>query len=188
MIRTRSSEGRRAFEAIALEHVDGLFSLALHLTRNRADAEDLVQETILRAYTRFDRFERGTNFRAWIFTILRNLAINRHKRVKRRGIRIGLESIERGLEADAAPWHASEPHDFEVADIEAALRRLTEEYRLTFVLYALGGFTYDEIARIMDCPIGTVMSRLFRARRKLRDDLEGRDLPRLAPQDRLGAA
>ena len=155
------------FEALALGYKDCLFKVAFCLTRDHADAEDLVQETYLRAYAYFDGFVIGTSFKAWSLTILRSIAINQGRKSKREGLAVELQSIGYRL-ACAPPQRAT----FAWKDLEAALRRLPREYRATFVLFALEGQSYEQISRNLDCPIGTVMSRLHRARRRLKADLQ----------------
>jgi RNA polymerase sigma-70 factor (ECF subfamily) len=172
-----------AFEQGVFPQLDALFGLALHLTRDRADAEDLVQETCLRAYRHFNRFEQGTNLRAWLFTILRNGFVNQRKKARTRS------NLRVALDADAAHhrfhasrrdpgWDGSVP--FTRNEIQDALRRLPEEYRVTVILVGVNGLKYREVAQVMGCPLGTVMSRLFRARKMLRAMLEGR--PRRTPE------
>ena len=157
----------KTFERLAFEHREGLYSFALHQTHNRSDAEDLVQETYLRAFTRFRQFKQGTNFKAWIFTILRNTAINEFRRGLRT-VAVDLESVEWQL---VAPRSADAAGGFTRWDIRAALARLPREYRAPVLLFDVEGHSYAEISRIMSCPIGTVMSRIYRARRRLRADL-----------------
>ena len=168
---------RRTFEQDAFQHMDALYSGALQLTRNKSDAEDLVQDTYLRAYVHFDRFEKGTNLKAWMFKILRNLFINRYNKKKNQGISVDLDTVEHRLEAPSAP------HDITTLagqDLEAALRQLPDDYRIAVVLAFVEGFSYREIASIMDCPIGTVMSRISRARRRLRELLGEETVPSTA--------
>ena len=165
----------QGFEQLVFEHLDGLYNVALHWTHNPADAEDLVQETCLRAYSHFGQFQPGSNFKAWIFTILRNTAINQHRKTKTAGTSVDFDAVEPALVTARPKPALSDPTSFTSGDLNAALNRLPDEYRLAIVLYYVEGFTYAEIAEIMGCPIGTVMSRLCRARRKLRADLEGGD-------------
>lgn len=166
------------FEDQALVHLDGVFRLAVRLTRNRAEAEDLVQETYLRAFTHFDQFDPGTNCRAWLFAILRNTFLNQ---VKRRGREVpGLE--ERELEQAEAEMSdvmgtIENPEDDLLkrivdADLVAALDRLPLGFREVVVLADVEECSYREIAQICGVPIGTVMSRLSRGRRLLRRNLE----------------
>lgn len=167
------------FEALALEHFDALYNTAVRLTRNPVEAQDLVQETYLKAYRFFHRFELGTNVKAWLFTILRNTYINTYRKASRRQQQIDFDQI--------APFYADTPSDAEWAergstedmlrhlvhdDVKRALDALPEEYRMVVLLADLEDFAYKEIAEIMACPVGTVMSRLFRGRRLLRKSLE----------------
>ena len=176
-ISTRDAR-QRAFEQLAFPQMNGMFRLAMHLTHDRADAEDLTQEAFLRAYAHFDRFRRGTNFRAWIFRILRNLTINQSKRRQVRGIQVDIEVAEAELEQ-------REP-DFSRHDLCTALRRLSNDQRTAVWLCFVEGFTYAEIAEVMGTPAGTVMSRLHRARRRLRAELtRGIREPRRAPEVRV---
>jgi len=169
---------RRSFEQLAFPQMNGLYNLALSMTRNRADAEDLTQETFLRAYTHFDRFRQGTNFRAWLFRILRNLTINQVKRRRVRGVRVELDPVFPQLSADRTDPFAPRAAGFAREDLEDALGRLSAEHRTAVLLCYVGGFSYAEIAEAMGTPVGTVMSRIYRARRRLRRDLDRAGLPR----------
>ena len=166
------------FEALALEHFDALYNTAVRLTRNPVEAQDLVQETYLKAYRFFHRFELGTNVKAWLFTILRNTYINTYRKASRQQQQVDFDQI--------APFYADTSSDLEWMeggsteemlrhlvhdDVKRALDALPEEYRIVVLLADLEDFAYKEIAEIMDCPVGTVMSRLFRGRRLLRKSL-----------------
>jgi RNA polymerase sigma-70 factor (ECF subfamily) len=162
---------QREFEGVALVHQERLYHLALGLCRNRPDAEDLVQETLLRAFRRFDRFTPGTNCLAWLTTILRNIFINEVTRRRR----VILVADEDALEEHAAAnWErggqaAGSPED-EYLDhrcLLEALDRLPLRYREVIFLAAVEGLSYREIALRCEVPIGAVMSRVFRARRRL---------------------
>ena len=165
------------FEEVALPHTNALFRTALRMTRNREDAEDLVQETYLRAYRSFDTFEKETNCRAWLFRILTNSYINRFRRAKSAGVPVPFEDVESFLASDeaaeTAPGEGDEGDFREALDEEVthALEELPETFRLPVVLAFVESLSYKEIARIMDCPIGTVMSRVFRGRHLLRKRL-----------------
>lgn len=165
------------FEEVALPHMDALFRTALRMTRNREDAEDLVQETYLRAYRSFDTFQKETNCRAWLFRILTNSYINRFRRAAATGAQVPFEDVEGFLAspeaAESAPGHGDEADFREALDEEVvrALEELPEQFRLPVVLAFVEGMSYKEIAEAMDSPIGTVMSRIFRGRQLLRKKL-----------------
>lgn len=167
---------RQALEAMALEHIDALYGTALRLTRNRPDAEDLVQEVYLRAFRFFDHFQMGTNFKAWLFTILRNTFINHYRKNMRRPSTITFDKVEfimsntdgRAPASRYVDRYDETRYDDMFGDpIRAALDRLPEVYRMVVLLADIEEFQYQEIAEIMNCPIGTVMSRLSRARQHL---------------------
>ena len=162
------------FEGLSLHHMNGLYSVALHLTRRSSDAEDLVQETYLRAFEHFDQFRPGTNFRAWIFRILRNAFVNHYHKNKLR-IHVNLDSVEPTLGTRREDDALNARIDTSGDAFRAALSHLPHDYRIMLLLAYVEGFTYQEIAQVMGCPIGTVMSRLFRARRRLRDELQDKD-------------
>lgn len=171
--------GRRAreFEATALVHLDALYRGALRLTRNRAQAEDLVQEALARALRSFDRFTAGTNCRAWLFKIMRNAFLNRVRAEREAPYDDEfLDEHRRDAEAGFPSSTATPEEEFLQTvvhgDVERALRDLPERFREVVILADLEGFTYREIAEALDCPIGTVMSRLSRGRRLLRRALE----------------
>lgn len=160
------------FDREVMPHLPALYGVALRMTKNEGDAEDLVQETILRAYRFFDSFEAGTNCKAWVFRILTNVFCNRYREKEREQEIMGeAESSE----ANFGQFVAGAPRDAESAllgrmlsrDVERALASVPTEFRLAVVLADLEDFSYKEIAEIMDCPAGTVMSRLYRGRRIL---------------------
>ena len=165
------------FEEVALVHLDLLYRTALRLTHDRAEADDLVQETWLRALQHFDQFDPGSNCRAWLVTILRNAFLNR---LRRQG-RERLESEMTGERGDSAPFEGSaidpstpEEEFFQTVfhgDVERALKSLSPAFQQVIALADFEGFTYKEIAQVLNCPIGTVMSRLSRARQLLRTEL-----------------
>ncbi|MPZ14573.1 MAG: sigma-70 family RNA polymerase sigma factor [Chloroflexi bacterium] len=168
-------------EEEALQHVDALYRTALRLTRNAADAEDLVQETYLRAFRFRDRFAAGSNLRAWLFKILTNTAISRFRHTSREAADTSLNEIEEfELYAHAADVRdVAEESAEDVAlgvlldiDVRNALEGLPEPFRMAVVLSDVEGFSYKEIAEMLEVPLGTVMSRLFRGRRMLRDRLD----------------
>jgi RNA polymerase sigma-70 factor, ECF subfamily len=156
-------------EAAGIEHIDGLYSYALVLTRNRSEAEDLAQETYVRALGALGRLRTGSNVKSWLFTILRNIWFNqlRHQRTAKLVAMDGEESA-----MDIAET-AKDPYAFYVSRMEheqvhEAIRQLSFDFREVILLREFEGLSYQEIATILDCPAGTVMSRLARARAKLR--------------------
>jgi RNA polymerase sigma-70 factor (ECF subfamily) len=180
---------RTGFEQQVLPYLDQLHSAALAMTRNASDAEDLVQETITKAYTAFDQFTPGTNLRAWLHRILANTFINSYRKRKREpAIASGQErdDWQSGPEsyAQLAPSAEAEALD-RLADSEVlrALRDLPQDFRTAIYLADIEGYPYREVARIMGTPIGTVMSRLHRGRERLRSKLAG-----YGPQGRPSAA
>jgi RNA polymerase sigma-70 factor, ECF subfamily len=169
------------FTAQAMEYMPSLYSAALRMTRNPSDAEDLVQETYLRAYRGFGSFEQGTNLKAWLYRILTNTFINRYRAAKRRPDETDLAEVEDfylyrrlgGLEGARASRSAEdELLDVLTEDeVREAVESLPEQFRLAVLLADVEGFSYKEIAEILDIPIGTVMSRLHRGRRGLQKRL-----------------
>jgi RNA polymerase sigma-70 factor (ECF subfamily) len=166
----------REFEDVVLVHLDALYRTALRLTHNRAEAEDVVQETCLRAFRGFHRFDPGTNARAWAFTILRRVFLNRLRREGREvvegeetGLESALESVTYGPEAESPEEQFLQTvlH----GDVDRALRALPTAFREAVILTDLEGLSYKETSEVLGCPIGTVMSRLYRGRQLLRQSL-----------------
>jgi RNA polymerase sigma-70 factor (ECF subfamily) len=161
--------------------MSALYSGALRMTRNPADAEDLVQETYLRAYRGFGGFQEGTNLKAWLFRILTNTFINMYRAKQRRPQESGLDEVEDlylyrrlgGLEAARTGRSAEDElmDTFSEAEVKAAIEALPENFRMAVLLADVEGFAYKEIAEILDIPIGTVMSRLHRGRKALQKEL-----------------
>jgi RNA polymerase sigma-70 factor (ECF subfamily) len=176
----QDNKTKQEFQELALCHLDALFASALRLTKNEGDAEDLVQDTYVRAYRFFDKFERGTNIKAWLFKILTNTFINRYRRkIKERALSEGVdrEAVHERLLAKDSQEHQSNPEQavFERLlsdDVLRAIDGLPDDFRMVVVLADLQEFSYKEIAEIMECPVGTVMSRLYRGRRLLQKNLE----------------
>lgn len=167
---------KTTFEKLAFEHVDRLFGTALKLTHNPTEAEDLVQETFTRAFQHFDQFEQGTNFKAWVFRILVNTYINGYRRRERAPALVDFTEIEPVYEEAAQEIsYLNQPienlYDLLDDEVKRGLEKLPDEYRLVLLLASVEGFSYEEIAKIVGCPIGTVMSRLFRARALMRKHL-----------------
>ncbi len=172
---------RATFADQAMEFMPSLYSAALRMTRNPADAEDLVQETYLKAYRAFASFKEGTNLKAWMYRILTNTFINGYRAKKRRPEESDLDDVEDlylyrrlgGLEAARTGRSAEEEalEHFTDDTVKAALESLPEPFRMAVLLADVEGFSYKEIADILDTPIGTVMSRLHRGRRRLQKAL-----------------
>src|ERR1700722_1441649 len=164
-----------------MQHMGSLYTAALRMTRNPSDAEDLVQETYLKAYRAFDSFEEGTTLKAWLYRILTNTFINSYRSKKRRPEQTELDDVEDlylyrrlgGLEAVTAGRSAEEEvmDHFTESDVKDAVESLPEQFRMAVLLADVEGFSYKEIAEILDIPIGTVMSRLHRGRKALQKAL-----------------
>ena len=173
-------EEKERFQLEALPLLDSLYGAALRMTRNPSDAEDLVQETMLRAYRAFDRFEPGTNLKAWLFRIMTNAYINTYRKRQREPQRVSADDLE-----DFDLYQELKNHDSQFgetpenivldslvdSDILEAIDDLPEQFRLAVVLSDVEGFSYAEMAEIMGVPMGTVMSRLHRGRKALQKRL-----------------
>lgn len=175
-----SPEDKRRFEEEALPLLDPLYSGALRMTRNPADAEDLLQETMMRAYRSFDRFEPGTNLKAWMFRILTNAYINTYRKKQREPKKVSQDEV-----AEFDLYRELKDHDPRLSvtpetlvldelvdsDILTAIDDLPEQFRMAVVLSDVEDFSYAQMAEIMDVPLGTVMSRLHRGRKALQKRL-----------------
>jgi RNA polymerase sigma-70 factor (ECF subfamily) len=165
-----------AFEAEALAALDSLYRVALRLSRSPADAEDLVQETYLKAFRAADRFEPGTNLRAWLFTILHNTARNRARDRARDMVAVDSEVVERASDLQASTGQVETPESAMVREtlapeLQAAIDALPDAFRQAVWLRDVEEFSYAEIAQMLSVPIGTVMSRISRGRRMLFEQL-----------------
>lgn len=179
MNRSKTSRSLRDFEATALPHMDACFRLAMRLTGKRQDAEDLVQEAYLRAFRFFHRFEPGTNFKAWILKVLFNIFLNDFRRRSAKSETVAspnLEFLSERMSVRQGRQRSNDPERLamkreKMEALQEALRKLPVEFRTVVHLADIEGFNYKEIASIVECPMGTVMSRLHRGRRLLREVL-----------------
>lgn len=166
-------ERREAFVREAVPYLDQMYSAALRYTRNPADAEDLVQETFIKAYDRFHQFRPGTNLKAWLYRILTNSYINRYRRQQRRPEEVSADAdpdfslYDRIAESTTLSTEQQVLEQLTDTEVRQALSDLPEPFRIAVYLADVEGFSYAEIAEIMDTPIGTVMSRLHRGRSRL---------------------
>lgn len=161
------------FEKEAMPHMNALYNFALRMTGDPDDADDLVQETYLKAFRFFDKFEKGTNCKAWLFRILKNSYINDYRKNSKQPSKVDYEDIENFYEtiksSEVKSSHLTEDVYNNLLDdeVSAAISSLPEDFRTVIILSDIEGFTYEEIADFVDVPIGTVRSRLHRARKML---------------------
>jgi RNA polymerase sigma-70 factor (ECF subfamily) len=173
------SELRAQFEALALPHLDSLYRTGLRMTRSREEAEDLVQETYMKAFRSFRTFQPDTNIRAWLFKIMTNSYINRYRKQSAEPTKARFQDVKAFLssaEAAETTAAAEDMQDFDLderldGEVKQALEELPEEFRIVVVMALVEGLSYKEIARTLDIPIGTVMSRLYRGRHALKQRL-----------------
>jgi RNA polymerase sigma-70 factor (ECF subfamily) len=177
---SRRRDSRKEFEATALPHLDALYGTAYRLARNPRDAEDLVQEALLRAYRFWDTFEKDSNCKAWLLRILTNTFINEYQRKRRQREVLDAATAEQsatdGVLVHEGAQTQKSPEGMMLErsvsdDVQRALDALPADFRTAVVLCDVEGLAYKEIADVMDCPVGTVMSRLFRGRRLLQQSL-----------------
>ena len=167
------------FQSVAVPYIDALYNTALRMARNPEDAEDLVQETYFKAYKYYDKFTEGTNLKAWLFRILKNTFINSYRKKQQVPPQNAFDDIEDAFEhqiSSEAGGRLPSPEEAVLRDVldedvQEALDGLPEDYRMVVVLADLEDFSYQEIAEILDIPVGTVMSRLYRARRRLEAEM-----------------
>ena len=172
-------EKQKKFENETVPHQDALYNYALKIARNSDDAQDLLQETYYKAFKNYHQFENGTNSKAWMFMILKNTFINNYRKLKREPAKLDYDEIEdiyENIKSDQAKDNNLDLdfyNDLLDDELSAALSRIPSKMREVFLLCDLEGYTYEEIAEITDIPIGTVRSRLHRARNLLQDELFG---------------
>jgi RNA polymerase sigma-70 factor, ECF subfamily len=176
MFRRRKPPDPDAFRAEVLTFVEPLYGTALRLTRNRADAEDLVQDSLVKAFRFADRFEPGTNLRAWLYTILHNTWRNQRRDAARGNVDVDSDRVEEAAASPGGPTASETPERILLrstldADLQAALDALPEAFREAVWLRDVEEFSYAEIAKMLDIPMGTVMSRISRGRRLLFEKL-----------------
>lgn len=171
--KTEEDKRYEEFEKEALPHMDALYNFALRLTGDSDDANDLVQETYLKAFRFFDKYERGTNSKAWLFRILKNSYINDYRKQSKEPSKVDYDDIENFYEniksSDVKSSHITQDAFSNLMgdEISKAIADLPEDFRTVILLSDIEGFTYEEIADFVDVPIGTVRSRLHRARKML---------------------
>jgi RNA polymerase sigma-70 factor, ECF subfamily len=169
---------RDQFEQVAVPHMAALYNNALHLTMNSDDAEDLLQETFLKAYRYWNQFEQGTNIKGWLYQIMKNAFINRYRKKTKEPKSVefdeSLSHHQYVRNAQAEPHHVGgrTPHDIFEDEIAHSLESLPSDYRTVVMLSDMEDFTYEEIANVIAVPLGTVRSRLHRGRRLLREKLQ----------------
>lgn len=169
MLNTQSkADISKEFEEQLLECTDSMYNLAYRLTLNRDDAYDLVQDAAMRGFRYYYQFKRGTNFKGWILTILRNNFINKYRKKKREPAKVNFDLVESFV---GAPEVNGATEEIFGESVQKSIDQLPEEMRTTITLFYVDGFAYKEIAEIMKCPIGTVMSRLYMAKQLLKRKL-----------------
>jgi RNA polymerase sigma-70 factor (ECF subfamily) len=177
MAQSAVTQKQREFQSEALPHMDFLYNYALRMTYNAPDAEDLVQETYLKAFRFWDSYEKGTNIRAWLFRIMKNAYINRYRKEKKEPETVEYQEVENFY--NSVRESASESSDLQELvfnnmledDVAKAIAELPEDFRTVVILCDIEELTYEEVAEFLECPIGTVRSRLHRGRKLLRTKL-----------------
>ncbi|HXG01416.1 MAG TPA: sigma-70 family RNA polymerase sigma factor [Bacteroidota bacterium] len=177
MARNVQTQKQREFQNEALPHMGFLYNYALRMTYNSADAEDLVQETFLKAFRFWDSYEKGTNIRAWLFRIMKNAYINRYRKEKKEPETVEYDEIEnfynsvRETAVESSDLQETLYNNLFEDDVAQAIAELPEDFRTVVILCDIENLTYEEVAEFVDCPIGTVRSRLHRGRKLLRAKL-----------------
>jgi len=184
---------REEFERVALPHLSQLYTAAVYLTKDKTEAEELIQETYLRAFQFFDKFQPGTNCKAWLLSIVRHLFINRYWQKKREPEIIDWAKVERAYDSVVEQGERADPESLLFSklmgrDIENALKQLPEEFRTAIILVDIEELTYEEAAQVMGCPVGTIRSRVSRGRRLLRVRLRDYALERGLIELKVGLA
>ena len=179
LFKSKNNDRDYEFDILLRENLNGMFSLALRMTRNQLDAEDLIQDTALKAFRYFHKFDRGSNFRAWIYRILTNNFINFYRKNQKQPAQIEIENVSFKLKQEGAGfWNRLNDRNngFDYDDlfddeINAAIDKLPGEYRIVLLLADVEGLSYKEISEVIAHPLGTVMSRLHRGRKMLQRSL-----------------
>jgi len=178
--RKYSQEEKNAiFDGEFMPHIDSMYNFAYRLTFDEDDSKDLVQDTYLKAYRFINSFEQGTNAKAWLFRILKNSFINEYRKKSKQPIKVDYQEVETYYNSDDVDYQSTSDlraesiKDMLGDEISNALNSLAVDFRTVIILCDLEGFTYEEMAKILDIPIGTVRSRLHRARNLLKDKLRG---------------
>ena len=182
MVMVETTRSVNSFEEMVKANIQPLYNIAMRLVRRPHEAEDLVQETLLRAFRFFDRYEPGSNFKAWLFKILKNCFINRYRKSQKEPDTIDIGQLQGGLDRLVSPGRtgpgssSADPEKIFMEgvldeEIELAIRRLPADHRMVLIMAVIEEMSYKEIAQAMSSPIGTVMSRLHRARRTVQANL-----------------
>jgi RNA polymerase sigma-70 factor, ECF subfamily len=179
MPENQTATERPDFETAAMPYVDALYNTAYRMSRNAQDAEDLVQETYLKAYKYFDKFEQGTNLKAWLFKILKNTFINTYRKRQLQPPQSDFADIEESFESQVSEEASRQIRSPEEEllenvldeDVQAAVDRLPPDFKMVVILADLEGFSYKEISEILEVPVGTVMSRLYRGRKLMEESM-----------------
>lgn len=176
-VQPQLAEKHREFEREAMPHMDILYNYAVRMTSDPDDASDLVQETFMKAYRFWDKYEKGTNIRAWLFRIMKNSYINRYRKESKEPETLDYNEIQNFY--NTIRYESADPNDLQEKifggllddDVARAIESLPEDFKTVVILCDIEGLSYEEIAEFVDCPIGTVRSRIHRGRKMLREKL-----------------